>query len=141
MESLRITYSEMSDQLKKICNYYFFDKNFSKNKMLPIFDEMEKCNDKTAEAYADQYESDTDSFIYEIVNHIDGDREKSIKLVNEAKDEILYTFIVRLTAFESYCIEHPTKIHLLLGVSNKQLAVDCLINFWRSYRQASQIII
>lgn len=81
--------------------------------MLPIFDKMEKCNDKTAEAYADQYESDTDSFIHEIVKHIDGNREKSIKLVNEAKDEILYTFIVRLTAFESYCVEHPTKTHTL----------------------------
>lgn len=137
---LKITYEEMLDQLKKITSYYFFDQNFAQNIIMPIFERMENEEIQNADVYASQYEEETDKFIHKLVAYVDGDREKSIKLVNGADENILYAIVVRLTAFEDYCKRNPHQVHLMLGDTNAQLVVDCLINFWRAYRQDSPII-
>lgn len=129
MEYLTITYSEMLDQFKKICAYYFFDQNFQ-GKMEKL---LENLADINADKYAEKYEEETDSFIHKITQHVDGDRNKSIRLVNEASDEILATLIVRLVTFDEYCQENPNKKYFMLGDTNSQLVIECLINFWRFY--------
>lgn len=129
MGYLTITYSEMLDQLKKICSYYFFDQNFQ-GKMNKI---LEKLTDIDADEYAKRYEEEIDSFIHKIAQHVDGNRNISIRLVNEAPDEILSTLIVRLVTFDEYCQNNPNKKYFMFGDTNNQLVIECLINFWYFY--------
>ncbi|MBE6855846.1 MAG: hypothetical protein E7500_00230 [Ruminococcus sp.] len=135
MGALRITYSDMLDQFKKICSYYFFDENFQ-NKMLKIIEKIETLN---ADKYAQKYEEETDEFVHKIARHVDGDRRKSIKLINEASEEILATLIVRLITFDEYCQENPNKEYFMFGDTNNQLVIECLINFWRAYNHKGPI--
>ncbi len=125
MGYLTITYSEMLDQFKKICSYYFFDWNFQ-GKMNKI---LEKLANIDADEYAKRYEEETDSFIHKIAQHVDGNRNISIKLVNEAPDEILSTLIIRLITFDEYCQSNPNKKYFMFGDTNNQLVIECLINF------------
>lgn len=136
MRTLTITYFEMLDQFKKICAYYFFDQNFQ----VKIEEILENLADINADRYADKYENETDEFIHQIAQHVDGNRNKSIKLVNEASDEILATLIVRLMTFTEYCQKNPNKKCFMFGDTNNQLVVECLINFWRLYRHKGQTI-
>ena len=138
---LTITYAEMLDQLKKICQYYFFDGDFLEKVMNPIMDKYEYLGNQNIDDYVKQFEDKTDAFIHKIAACVDGNRKKSIQLVNQADEEILFTLMVRLTAFETYCNENPNKEHLmLLGDTNAQLVVDCLINFYRAYSEGKMII-
>ncbi len=129
MGTLTITYSEMLNQFKKICAYYFFDQNFQE-KMEKILGSLANIN---ADKYAEKYEDETDEFVHKIAQHVDGDRNKSIRLVNEASDEILTTLIVRLITFDEYCQKNPNKKYFMFGDTNNQLVIECLINFWRLY--------
>lgn len=126
---MELTYSEMSDQFKKICAYYFFDQNFPM-KMEKI---LENLADISANKYTEKYEKETDDFIYEIAQYVDGNRSNSIKLVNNASNEILAVLIVRLMVFNEYCQNNPNKKYFMFGDTNNQLVIECLINFWRLY--------
>ncbi len=132
----KMTYNEMLEQLRKICAYYFFEKDFDEN-MIQI---LNKFSDLNADEFAKKYESKTDEFIHKIANHVDGNRGESIKLINHAPEEILATLIYRLMTFVSYCNENPQKQYTLLEGTNSQLVIECLINFWHHYNQESPLI-
>ena len=121
----KMTYNEMLEQLRKICAYYFFEKDFDEN-MIQILNKYSDLN--------------ADEFIHKIANHVDGNRGESIKLINHAPEEILATLIYRLMTFVSYCNENPQKQYTLLEGTNSQLVIECLINFWHHYNQESPLI-
>lgn len=125
------TYSEMLIQFKKICAYYFFDENFESKIMTPIIRKIP--DEKNINDYVKQNEEETDDFIHKIASFVDGDRNESIKIINNAPEEILTTLIIRLLTFDDYCHKNPNKSYPVLEDSNQQLVIECLINFWRSY--------
>lgn len=132
---MELTYYEMLDQLKRICAYYFFDEKFP-IRMEKILSNLANVN---ADKYAEKYEEGTDNFIHEIAKYVDGNRINSITLVNKAPNEILATLIVRLMTFDEYCQSNPNKKYSMLGDTNSQLVIECLINFWRLYNHKGLI--
>lgn len=137
MSSMTITYSVMLDQFQKICSYYFFDSEFE-NRMMKIFAKIEDLN---ADEYARKHEQETDAFIHQMAQHVDGERKESLKLVREASDEIIATLVVRLVTFEEYCRNNPNKTHFMFGDTDGQLVIECLINFWRVYDRKGPTIL
>ncbi len=127
---LAITYEDMCNQLRAIFRYYFFDSDFQNNVLNPTLDKIAFENPYK---YAKKHEEATDNFIWELASLVDGNRDDSIKLINNASDELIATLYVRLMIFTEFCEDNPKKTYILLSDNNKQLVIECLINFWRLY--------
>lgn len=127
----KITYSLMSDQLMKLCHYYFFDTDFLKR----IKTITQKYTDKEAGELSKKLENDTDKFIHKMASYIDGNRNESIQFIKEAPDDIIAMMYFRLSLFMVYSADNPDKKYPLLLDDDKQLVLDCLINFWHEYKQ------
>jgi len=127
----------MSDQLMKLCNYYFFDSNFWKNRRKII---IEKYSDKEVNELAERLEETVDNFIHKMTSYIDGNRNDSIRFICDASDDIITVVYFRLSLFMVYSSENPDKKYPLLVDTDKQVIIDSLINFWREYNHSDPLI-
>ena len=83
--------------------------------------------------FAKKQEDECDDFIHRIAGTVDNESQCITELAN-ASDTLLATMWIRVSMFEGYAENNPNRsIPLMLGGTEKQIVVDCLINFWKAF--------
>ena len=83
--------------------------------------------------FANKIEDECDEFIRRISKLV-GDPDAFSKKLAGISEEMALTLYIRISTFEEYAEQNPDhSIPLMIGGSEGQVVIDCLINFWKAY--------